>query len=146
MSVLKSELQNDPKQMGYLSHLPDCPGLVADMLNRPDQRGIASRYVNARTVLSELGAFGITILEAMRAAAPTVPALYWILPFISVESGVDVGHPFSQSMIDSLQTGGVFTEAQATALKGMAIQDISRAQQIGLGHVTALDVTNAFLE
>ncbi|HET8687730.1 MAG TPA: hypothetical protein VFM18_13850 [Methanosarcina sp.] len=146
MSVLKTELRTDPLKMGYMSYLPDCPGVVADKLNATTQIGVTSRYVNARTVLSELGAQGVDILESLRFAAASIPAVYWILPFIQTESGVDVGAPFCQTMIDTLAMAGKLTSDQATALKNLAKQPISRAQQLGLGIVSATDVTNAFLE
>ncbi|HET8685471.1 MAG TPA: hypothetical protein VFM18_02260 [Methanosarcina sp.] len=143
MSVLKQEIQNDPKKMGYLNFLPDSPGHVADLLNAKTQSGLVPRYVNARTVLAELGLLGVSILEALRMASFTVPVVYWILPFVQMESGVDVGDPFSQQMIDYLVSTEKLTLEQGTALKNMAIQPMSRAEQLGLGVVTSADIINA---
>lgn len=145
-NILKEEIQNDPKHMGYAAFYPDCPGTIADMMMAKTLTSVSTRYCNARTVMAELGMAGVAILDALRAASETVTAVKWILPFLTMPDGIDVGNPVTQGMIDQLAVMGKLTTEQATALKGLALQKVSRAQQLGLDRVTALDVTNAFLE
>lgn len=144
MNALDTEIQTDPVGMGYAQHLPDCPGIVVDLLNTPNRSGIKSRFINARTVLSELGLEGVAILDAFEAAASQVSAVKWILPFLSTETGVDVGNPVSRQVIDQLASGGLLTTEQAAKVKALALQPMSRAEQLGLAPVQITDVLRAF--
>lgn len=141
--VLQTELQTDPLNRGYSQHLPNCPGLVADLLNAPTRTGVVSTFVNARTVLFTLGQAGAAILDALEAAAPNISAVKWMLPFIKSDAGVDVGSPAAQAIVDALMAGGILTSTQGNALKAMSLQPISRAQELGLTSVTILDIIGA---
>jgi len=79
-----------------------------------------SRYVTARTVLAECDQ-GSAILDALQAAATSDGAVKWALTFLGQDSGLDVGHPVTQTMIDQLAAGSVLSAEQAAALKALAL-------------------------
>lgn len=93
---------------------------------------VRSRFVTARTILSECGAIGPSILDALEAvaASPGGSAVKWAVRFLSQDSGLDVGNPVTQYMIGQLAAGGALTAAQATALTGLASLSapVSRAE------------------
>lgn len=80
-----------------------------------------SRFVTARTVLAECGASGPGILDALEAAAAGNGAVKWALTFLGQDSGLDVGNPVTQAMIDQLTAGGALTGEQGVALKALAM-------------------------
>lgn len=147
--ILQNELRNDPLQLGYSALMPDCPGLVAEKINTKSRDIVRTRFVTARTILFELGAVqGAVVMDALQAASAGVPALRWILPMMTVhrgeESGVDIGAAETRGMVDQLAQAGVLTTEQAEALKGLAIQRSSRAEELGLPLVSVVDVMEAW--
>jgi hypothetical protein len=89
-----------------------------------------SRYVTARTVLADCGLIGASILDSLEAAAAGNSAVKWAVKFLGQDSGIDVGNPATQYMIGQLQAAGALTQAQADALKELALQPapVTRAQ------------------
>lgn len=132
--TLRTELLTDPIGMGYSAYIPHAPGKLVEMLNDLSQSAPASRYINVRTILSDIDD-GVAILEALEAAEGAVPILKWIMPFLKMESGVNIGNLRTLFMLNQL-SGTVLTEAQANSLKALAMQPVSRAAVIGLGTVT----------
>lgn len=108
---------------------PDCADAVAardlDAIAAIVSAGrvaIQSRFVTARTILSECGAAGPGILDALTAASAVSSAVKWALTFLSQDSGLDVGNAVTQGMIDQLAGIGALTADQAAALKNLALQ------------------------
>jgi hypothetical protein len=83
---------------------------------------VQSRFVTARTILAECGADGAGILDALEAVATVNSAVKWAVRFLSQDSGLDVGNPVTQYMIDQLAGMGALTAGQAVALKNLALQ------------------------
>jgi hypothetical protein len=83
----------------------------------------AERFVTGRTILAECDE-GPEILGRLEQAAATSPAVAWALKFLGTNSGLDVGNPRTQTMLDQLAVGGVLTEAQAESLKGLALRPL----------------------
>lgn len=83
-----------------------------------------SRFVTARTVLAECSG-GAAILDALTAAAssaqPYASAVGWAMKFLAQDSGLDVGNPVTQGLIDQLVLAGALQAAQGSALKAMAV-------------------------
>lgn len=100
----------------------DCNAIAA--LVSAGRTEARSRFVTARTILSECGALGPSILDALEAVAATAggSAVKWALKFLSQDSGLDVGHPATQAMIGQLATAGALSAAQASALTALANQ------------------------
>lgn len=87
---------------------------------------IAPRQVSARTILAELPISGevqgATVLDKLEAAGASIPACKWAMRFLLLETGLDVGHPNTQVMLDVLSSPqvGVLTPEEALALKELA--------------------------
>lgn len=100
----------------------DLDGLAAALNVQPAQE-LQPRFVTARTILAEC-ADGSGILDALTAAAEQVSAVKWALNFLGKDSGLDVGNPATQGMIDQLAAAGVLSAGQAATLKDLALQPI----------------------
>lgn len=143
LTALRAELTGDPTGLGYAPHIPHAPGVLAEMLNALTTTAPKSRHVCARTILAEIWPEGAVILNKLDAVAGSVPAVRWAMEYLRGETGIDVGHPGTREQIAELVAGDVLTEAEAQALLGMALQPASRADVLGLGHVSEADVRNA---
>ena len=102
---------------------------IAETMNEVVGQAPASRMVNARQVLAELGMAGAIALDKLEAASSGNPVVKWAVRFLTGE-GLDVGHPMSQSMLDQLAAAGVLTVTEADALKALALQDQTRAEAL----------------
>jgi hypothetical protein len=143
-NVLKTELTTDPLGLGYGQLLVDAPGHVVDLLNAPNRdKRMGSRFVTARTVLGECGLIGGSILDALTKAAETQSTVKWALTFLSQDAGLDVGEPATQYQIAQLEQYQFLSTAQASALRNLALRPCSRAEKLGLGHVTEADIRAA---
>ncbi len=139
---LKSELENDPLNRGYAAFIGNAPGVLADMMNARVYTMVKEKFVNARGVLAAHGAAGADIIEALNNASASNVTIKWAMKFVSQDSGIDVGHPNTQALLDAV-VPSVLTQAQADMIKNMAIQPASRAEVLGLGYVFERDVQAA---
>jgi hypothetical protein len=138
LSALKNELATDPAALGYAPLLSSGQlGAVCDLLNAQTQKKVQSRYVTARTILAELSD-GAAVLDALDACP--MSAVKWAMKFLGQDSGLDVGNPATQGMLDALSAAAVITASQAAELKAMAELPASRAQVIGVPAVTVEDI------
>jgi len=137
--TLKTEIESGPLAV-------ECAGQgdieIATILNNRRYQMVASRFVSARTILAEL-VDGAAILDKLSIAAASVSSVKWAMSYLSGETGIDIGHPGTIGQIDMLAYAGILTADDATALKRMAFVPASRAEIIGLGAVTAGDVSRA---
>lgn len=141
--TLATELKTDPLGLGYASYLPGDPQHVVDILTTQDYAMVKSRFITARTVLAECDD-GAAILDGLVAASASISAVKWALTFLSQDSGLDVGHPRTQTMIGELSQGGALTAEQAGQLKALAVQPASRADVLGIPAPTARDIVDAW--
>lgn len=100
---------------------------LAAALNAEGTMEPGERFVTGRTILAECDD-GAGILAALEAGA-ALPAVAWALKFLVMNSGLDVGNPRTQSMIDQLAAGGILTEAQAEQLKTLAMRQVTVTQE-----------------
>ena len=142
MSALAAEIADDPMGLGYSQHLPDCPGLVVDLLNARTQPAPQSRMVTARGILADLPE-GAQILDKLEAIGAAVPEVRWAMKFMVGGEGIDVGHPRTRALINALAQQGALTRGEADDLLDLAVQPCSRADVIGLGTVTEADLRAA---
>ena len=142
--TLAVELTNDPAGKGYAALWPDSPGSIAEILNAPGtDTHIASRMISARTIMAELGASAFSVLDKLTNAAQVSTAVKWAMVFLSQDTGLDVGSTACQYMIRQLVAGGVLAEAEGAALANMAMAPCSRAEKIGVPHVTIEQIIKA---
>lgn len=134
------------------------PALSAQPINSDGAWAIAAAYntvvgqapaetmITARTVLAELGMAGAVALDKLDAAGASNPVVKWAVRFLTGESGLDVGHPTSQAMLDQLAAANVLTAAEASSLKALALQPQTRAEALlapWRGRVSYQDVERA---
>lgn len=134
--TLKELVMADEEMLAFW---PQAPGKVAELLNAPTTLGVRPCMVNARTILATYGMEGAVILDRLEIASGTNPAIRWALKFLQQETGLDVGHPTTQGMITAL-VGTVLTEDQASKLRALALQKISKAEVAGFGVVTEAEL------
>jgi hypothetical protein len=138
---LQTELSTDPLGRGYAQYIPDCPGILQNMLNEQIYQKYKSRFVTARTVLAEVPG-GAEILDKLEAAAQSNSAVKWAMKFITSD-GIDIGFSVTHQLLDSL-SGTVLTQQEVTNLKNLSLQSASRAEVLGLTeYVTEQQVRNA---
>lgn len=139
LSALVAEIRDDPAGMGYAAFVPDAPGRIRELLNDPARASMsATRFVTALTVLAEVGPAGASALRSIERFANAEPAeddppevaglrdsAYFAMGPVRT-TGVDIGHPTTQMLLDALVAIAVITQEQADGLKGMAVQPCSR--------------------
>lgn len=108
---------------------------LASALNAEGVKSVQSRFVTARTILAEC-LDGVGILDALDAAKDN-RAVGWALQFLGQDSGLDVGEPVTQAMIEQLASVGVLTPDQGAQLKSLALQPLTVTQE-----QVALDMYN----
>lgn len=147
IQALQEELQTDPLNLGYAQYIPHSPGWVAALINAPNLLLVKEKYVTVRTLLAELGVLGAVIAEKLSTFGNSSTvyeieeiqglkiATKWAMKFIDSDGqGLDLGHPNTQNMIDGLVGASVLTNTEGAALKALAMQPASRAEQLfGLG-------------
>ena len=117
---------------------------IADLINYRRYTAVQSRFVTARTVLAELGAGpGSAILDKLEQAAAMSSPVKWMIKFLALEGGVDIGNTETQAAIDELILASVLTASEGQALKAMALQPVSRAEMLGWAPITYDDVNRA---
>jgi len=148
---LREEILNDPLGRGY-ADMTDAE--IADSLNTKDRdrivplssaallawsgggadddNNIASRYERIETAATE---------HASGAVRGACKAAIRLIDRDSTE--LDLSLPDRAAMVDALVAGGVLTADEKDGLYAMATQQISRAEELGLGTVYAADVTGA---
>lgn len=140
----------------YAGLWPDSPGHIVELLNARVKDLVKSRFITARTVLAEVGVDGAVALSKLKnfasGDAPTDPqmlqlhcAVAWSMDFITGDPGIDVGHPMTRNLLDTLAMAGVINSTEAGQIKNLAIQKGSRAEELfGEGTVvTEIDVRAA---
>lgn len=127
LEALKTYIDNSEDLAGFPLN-SDGAFEIAELLNRPEGQGIRSRFINARTVLAELGPEGAAILDKLETASTSISSVRWAMSFIKQDSGIDVGHLGTQSMINLLVNGGILTADEGGAVKALALQPITRCE------------------
>ncbi len=116
---------------------------AAALINSTMLTRTVSKFVSYRTMLAEIGpALTVSIKGKLDAASATNPLIALVASMMSPgEGGIDVGNPTTIAQIQDLQTGGLFSADEATALLGMAHEQYSFATTFGVPSVGAQDVT-----
>lgn len=127
-------------------NLTGTPQEVADALNAKTVDVPYSELVTSTGVILELGPdMARQILAAFQTVAAQDPLLQSQLDKLN-STGIDFSHPLTRQMIDDLVTAGVFTAAQAEALKGIGMKKKSLYEMAaGDGAVVAVEDVAAAL-
>lgn len=106
---------------------------------------VVSRRLNRDGILERLGlnlATSIIVLLRNVAATPheKAPLITELLRLIDGGSGPDFGDTEIRLLINQLETAQVLTQAQATALRGLAVDPVTWSQQLLDRAITSEDV------
>jgi len=140
-STLTSEIANDPAEMGY-SGKTDAE--ITALLNLKQFDG--PYEATFRTILSELGTEVCDrLINSMVAAGQSSPSVQRILNAVDNGVPVNMGDPVTHAMLDSFASNDALplTEGDATALKALSADKLSRADVLGIGAVKEYDVRRA---
>lgn len=148
-AILNTELHTDPLGMGYAALMPTCPGNVADKLNA--QTRTIARSVSMPAFLAWAASNGMRAVlqdkanatgDALRSSALAM------LDIIGNSTSLDLSSSTigqgNLSMLQAWVAAGAMTQVQHDALVALASQPCSRAQELGLQPVTALDVIGSW--
>jgi len=142
---LQLELANDPLKLGYASaliayneeqllQLLNGVTILAPKSTMHSERGVLDQYpdgpVAADIVLQKLERFAAS-------PHPLAGLVKRALKFLSQPEGIDFGTVSTQNMLRRLAEGGVITTDEANKLISFGSVLMSRAQELGLGVVTA---------
>ena len=129
-----------PKDLDYFEK----DSSIAAVFNASSGTRLVERYENAIGIMSALGAVtGAAILEKLDQAKAGIPALKWAMMAMDDPQGINLGDSETQAMLDDLAIGGVITQAEADAVKALAIQPSSLAYETVGQPITAADVSIA---
>lgn len=146
-AALKAEIETGPLAAELAPFVASGnDATVADVLNaRRGATMLRSRLISARAVLGEYPdgpAVAATVLDKLEAAAPSIPAVKWVMSFMKAD-GIDIGSPATQGMLDQLAASGVITPDEAKKLKSMGIAPASRAEVVFGQMVSPTDVSES---
>lgn len=135
LKPLLAELTADPEGRGYTSMTPE---QVAADLNDSRYVTLSERLISERTLFALLGAERATaVLDALEATPDRVmQRVCRMLTDVSA-GGVDISLAEARGMIDQFAASGLLTDAESAAIKALAENKTSRAQQIGYSEITA---------
>jgi hypothetical protein len=145
--ALRAELTTDPAKLGYGPLLAaGSANRVAALINESTQQGLGSvpitpllEWIAAHGIMARLRAAvagddvavaSIAEVALMLVSNPNIPAL-------------DLSRVRVQQMLGALTAAGVIPADAQAELMGMATTYVSRAQVLGLGAVSADDVSKA---
>lgn len=139
MSTLTDELARD-----VYAGMADAEAFAA--LTEKTSTRIVTTFATWRKMLADLGpTVTATVKAKVEAAAEGNPAVALALDMLGEYGdggGLDIGHPNTRAVIDQLAAGGVLTVDEATAIKAMAEEPCSRADELVLS-VRLRDVIRA---
>jgi hypothetical protein len=134
-------ITNDmPKDYDYAAK----DAAIATIFNAESGTRLLERFENAIGIMSAVGAVtGAEILEKLDQAKAQIPALKWAMLAMASDTGINLGDHETQQMLDTMVTASVLTQAEADAVKALAIQPSSLAYETIGQPITAADVSIA---
>jgi len=145
--ALRDELTNDPAGLGYAPLVAaGSHNAIAAALNEPRYDALGS--VPITPMLEWIAAYGI--MARLRAAAAGSDAQIASIAEVALMlvsnpniPALDLSRPRVQTMLDALMQAGVIPQDAYAEVLALATIRTSRAHQLGLGTVTADDVSRA---
>ena len=114
---LHDEIHNNPACAAAIT-ARDCNEIAR--IHSIGRTAMQTRFVTARTVLAECGLNGAALLDKLDAAAPGIPSVKWAMVFLRQDSGLDVGHPNTQALLQGM-VPAVLAQSEADQLKNLAL-------------------------
>jgi hypothetical protein len=141
--VLRDEVANDPKGLGYATHLPASPGLVVDLLNALTDTALGPLRSTTAKAWAAGGPYARIVDASNDAESPCRSSCLVIRESFACGDPIHVEDPELQAMLAVWVQHGVATQAEVDALYARAQQPVSRVTKLGLGDVTILDLIEA---
>lgn len=118
---------------------------VCESLNAKTLTVLKETWVSERTLFAVLGDLRATqVLDYLASLPGSVDKRRYKMLTDVASAGVDIGMASAYQMISDMAAGGLLTQAEADALQGLAEQQISRAEQLGIGEISGQDVRAAW--
>jgi hypothetical protein len=149
-SALRDEILKDPEKIGYAPAVATgSANQVADLLNAPRYDGLGK--VEITPVLIWLAKYGVMarLRAAVNGADPSIASIAEVALLLVQNPNIpalDVGLSDVQMMLGALVQADVIPEDAAAELSALAAVRQSRAEVLGLGVVTADDVSRTLAE
>lgn len=138
MSVLSDEITSDPAGKGYAAFLPDQPGHVVDLLNAKTETvtGLISRS-DLTTWAAATGMRAVIEDKSLDAQSPLRASALAILDVLKGSSeGIDLSKSSNMDILNGWEAAGVLSAIDKASMLALAQQPASRAELLGVGHVT----------
>jgi hypothetical protein len=144
LTALKSELQNDPKAIGYGAMPPSNPMAIVNLINAPTQSMIKQITSAVAMTWAAAGPYAEIVDAANNAQHPCRSSCLVVQQTFASGQDIHLEDPKVKSMFDAWVTADLITQAQQDSLMALSNQIVSRAQVIGLPEVTYKDVCDVF--
>lgn len=138
---LATEIMNDPESLGYAgkNHRE-----IADLMNQK----VFDGEFNAtfKTIISHCGiAVCDRLINSMTAAAQNSPSISKIVSLLDNGNGINLGDPIAQQLLDSFAANPSLPleVSDATTIKNLASNLVSRAEQLNFGDIKEYDIRRA---
>lgn len=149
LAILKSELDNDPLNLGYASMLARGTGELPAVLNAPNRDIVLDKWLTDRGMASEIVPLhGVaecdalfTKFDEMSQASVTVKRMVNRL-YTDVQ-GLNFGDAGLRAMFNGWLSMSIITQSQADMLLALGVGKGSRAQELLGKNVTEIDIKNA---
>lgn len=130
LQALKTELDTDPLARGYVDMTDE---QAADDLM--EKRYVGEKRATYMSIAADLGdAVARSLINAVDSASTDVLVSEATYP-IRHKEGVNLGDPVTRGMLDQFVANGLLSSDDAAAIKGLAENLRSRAEQLNLGTV-----------
>lgn len=132
--MLTEELANDPLGVGYAGMTHE---QIVSSLNAPTRKQLVPTEIGNGAILETIGlAAGNALLDVIQAQ----PDFRHVRPLLE-QGRIRVDSALVRATLDSL-VPAVLTQAQVDSLKALAEKPCSRAEELGIGRVTAETLWN----
>jgi hypothetical protein len=148
LTALRAEIQGDPKSVGYGQWLPNSPGMVVDLINAATFTAVKSIKTTTAQAWAATGPMSRIVDAAEKgsvAGADHACRASCLTVLRSFSSGVDIHleRADMQAMLSAWVATGICTAGERDDLLARALQPASRAEVLGLPHVTVYDLIDS---
>ena len=149
LTILKTELQNDPLNLGYQAMLVNGTGELPTVLNAPNRDIVMDKWLTDRGMASEIVPLhGVsecddlfTIFDARALQSVTVKRM--VNRLYTDPQWLNFGDAGLRAMFSGWRDTNIITQAQANMLLALGVGKGSRAQELLGTNVTESDIQRA---
>lgn len=149
LTTLRTELQTDPLTLGYAPLVEaGAHNAIADMLNQKQYPTLGKVEITPMLIWIAKYQMMARLRTAAAGSEPTIASIAEVALLLVQNpniSAIDFGLPDVQTMLAALVQAGVVPEPAYQELLQTATTQVSRAQRLGLSHVSAEDISQALV-